>query len=72
LSEDRQTLQKAYRRAAIGLGVAAIMWIAAFLVGGLPDGSAANWLIPIAAAGLSMLFFSLYSKMKNAGEDHKE
>ncbi len=61
MTEDRTRLFKAYRRASIGLAAAAILWIAAFLVGGLND-SPANWLIPIAAAALSVFFFAFSRK----------
>ncbi len=64
MSEENEAVAKAYKRAAIGLAVAALLWTATFLIrGGLED-ERANWLIPIAAAGLSVFCFSRYSKSK--------
>ncbi|QQS45742.1 MAG: hypothetical protein IPM66_17670 [Acidobacteriota bacterium] len=61
MTEEKIKLTNAYRRAAIGLAAAAILWITAFLFGGLDD-SPANWLIPIAAAALSVFFFAFSRK----------
>ena len=64
MSEERAKLAKVYKRAAIGLAIASLLWIAAFLIAGTSGESKLSWLIPIAAAGLSVLCFSLYSKSK--------
>lgn len=57
MTEDRMKLGKAYRRASIGLAAVAILWIAAFLLSDQKQDGQVNWLIPIAAAALSIFFY---------------
>lgn len=64
MSEDQLKLARAYRRAGIGLAVAALLWIAAVLFGGVSEGPAI-WLIPIAAAALSIFFFASMRNSKH-------
>jgi len=64
MSEDQLTLARAYRRAGIGLAVAALLWIGAVLFGGVSEGQAI-WLIPIAAAALSVIFLANWRKSRN-------
>jgi hypothetical protein len=59
---------RAYRRAGLGLAVIALIWTVAFFLTGEQEGSKANWLIPIAAAALSVLCFSRYRKLKESQE----
>jgi hypothetical protein len=66
MSEERENLTRAYKRGAIGLAIAAILWVAALLFTGGPEEERINWLIPIAAAALSILCFSLYAKSKGS------
>jgi hypothetical protein len=66
MSEERERATRAYKRAGIGLAVVALLWTAALLFMRQPEDEKAHWLIPIAAAALSVLCFSLYSKSKNS------
>lgn len=66
MSEERERVGRAYKRAGIGLAAAALLWTAALLFMGQPEDEKTNWLIPIGAAALSVLCFSLYSKSKNS------
>ncbi len=63
MSEEREGLIRAYRRAGIGLAVGALVWTVVLLFGG-GESERASWLIPVCAAALSVLCFSLYSKSK--------
>ncbi|MBP6820010.1 MAG: hypothetical protein KA368_00470 [Acidobacteria bacterium] len=57
MSEELKDLTSAYRRAGFGLGLAAIGWTLGLLFAkGQMESS--YWLIPIAAAALSVLCFS--------------
>jgi hypothetical protein len=58
-------LAKAYRRASLGLGAAALLWVLAFFLMPRSETERPNWVIPIAAAALSVLCWSLYLKAKN-------
>jgi len=58
MSEEQQTITKAYRRAGFGLAIAAIVWTLALLFAKGQEPVKANWLIPIAAAAISVLCFS--------------
>jgi hypothetical protein len=66
MSEERENLTRAYKRGAIGLAIAAIVWVAALLITGGPEEGKINWVIPIAAAALSVLCFSLYARSKGS------
>ena len=63
--EEKDRLARAYRRASIGLGATALLWTAAYLLLTRAEQEAPNWLIPIGAAALSMLCWSLYQKTKD-------
>jgi hypothetical protein len=66
MSEEKERLAKAYRRASLGLGAAALLWTAAFLLVGRDESAPlGNWLIPMGAAALSVLCWSLYTKTKD-------
>lgn len=58
MNEEQETLTKTYRRAGIGLAIAAIGWTLALLLAKGQENIKANWLIPIAAAAISVLCFS--------------
>jgi hypothetical protein len=62
MSEERDNLAKVYKRAAIGLAIAAIAWAAVLLSAGISEADKTHWLIPIAAAALSVICFSFYAK----------
>ncbi len=64
MSEEHERLAKAYRRASLGLGVAALLWTGAFLLVARGETERPNWMIPIAAAALSVLCWSLYQKTR--------
>lgn len=56
MNEDIKELKNAYRRAGYGLGIAAVGWTLALLFGkGQTESS--QWLIPIAAAAISVMCF---------------
>ena len=65
MTEEKEKLGKAYKRAGYGLGAAALLWTLAITVGGRLEESNARWLIPIGAAAMSVYCFWLYSKSKN-------
>lgn len=67
MDEEKERVAKAYRRASLGLGIAALLWTAAFLFAAREEGplGLGNWLIPIGAAALSVLCWSLYLKAKD-------
>jgi hypothetical protein len=65
MDEEKDRLARAYRRASIGLGATAVLWTAAFLLLNRAEPETPNWLIPIGAAALSMLCWSLYQKAKS-------
>ncbi|HEY8460431.1 MAG TPA: hypothetical protein VIM99_08630 [Blastocatellia bacterium] len=60
-TEDHEKLTRAYKRAGVGLAIGALIWTAALLFTGAPEGGGATWLIPVAAAALSVLCFSRYN-----------
>ena len=62
--EEEAQLAKAYRRASIGLGAAALLWTLAFLLTARTETETPHWAIPIGAAALSVLCWSLYQKTK--------
>jgi hypothetical protein len=64
-TEDQGRLAKAYKRAGVGLALGALIWTAALLFTGSPDEGKATWLIPIAAAALSVLCFSRYNQYRD-------
>jgi hypothetical protein len=66
MTEENDQLSKAYRRAGWGLGAAALVWIAAIVIGGRLEDSNSRWLIPIGAAALSVYCFSLSSKSRGS------
>ncbi|HEX9003995.1 MAG TPA: hypothetical protein VGB07_29055 [Blastocatellia bacterium] len=69
IQEDPQaSVTRAYRRAGLGLAIVAVIWTIAFFVTAEQDGAKVNWLIPIAAAALSVLCFSRYRKLKESQE----
>ena len=47
MSDDQTRLTQAYKRASLGLALAALLWTAAFLFGGLPNEEKTHWLIKI-------------------------
>jgi hypothetical protein len=55
-------MARVYKRAAIGLAIAAISWTGALLFGGVSEADQIHWLIPIAAAVLSVVCFSFSAK----------
>ncbi len=64
MDEERDRLTKAYRRASLGLGAAALLWTGAFLLTARAETERPHWMIPIAAAALSVLCWSLYQKTR--------
>ena len=65
MTDEELRLTNAYRRAWIGLAVAALLWVGGILFVARPDGGTIDWLIPIAAAALSLFCFSRYSELKS-------
>ena len=65
--EQQHELTRAYRRAGFGLGIAAIGWILGLLFAkGQMESS--YWLIPIAAAAISVMCFSRSRQSKEKAE----
>jgi hypothetical protein len=61
MSEESERVTRAYKRAGLGLAAAALLWTVVLLFG-IREESKTDWVIPICAAALSMLCFSLYRK----------
>lgn len=57
-------MRAAYKRAGIGLALAAVAWLIAYLVAVRSGWEERSLLIPIGAAGLSVLCFLLYFRSK--------
>jgi hypothetical protein len=66
MNEQQERLARAYRRAGLGAGFGALVWTAALLFARRPEDALAHWLVPICAAALSVLCFSLYRKTKES------
>ncbi|MCG3143972.1 MAG: hypothetical protein HONDAALG_01354 [Gammaproteobacteria bacterium] len=66
MSEDRERITRAYKRAGLGLAAAALLWMAALLFTGEAEYGKATWLVPICAAALSVFCFSRYRKSKDS------
>jgi hypothetical protein len=63
VSYPQSDLKKAYRRASLGLALAAIIWTAAFFVARSKGWEETTALIPIGAAALSALCYLRYRRM---------
>ncbi len=57
MTEERKELTSAYRRAGFGLAIAAIGWTLALLFA-KGERETWHWLVPIAAAAISVMCFS--------------
>ncbi len=64
MNEDRERLVGAYKRAGLGLAIGALLWTVALLFRGTQEYGKATWIVPICAAALSVLCFSLYRRTK--------
>ena len=64
MSSEQARLRAAYKRAGIGLAIAAIVWLIAYFVARASGWEEQSLLIPIGAAGLSVLCFSRYLRSK--------
>ncbi len=64
MSNERATLRAAYKRAGIGLALAAVAWLIAYFVARQSGWEERSLFIPLGAAGLSALCFSLYFRSK--------
>jgi len=64
MSDDQVRLRAAYKRAGIGLAIAALVWLIAYAVARRSGWEERSLVIPIAAAALSALCFSLYWRAK--------
>ncbi|MEP7341123.1 MAG: hypothetical protein ABI977_25560 [Acidobacteriota bacterium] len=63
---QQEKISQTYRRAGIGLALAAIGWTLALLFANDQDERPTRWVIPIAAAAISVLCFSRYRKSKES------
>jgi hypothetical protein len=63
-TEDQERLTKAYKRAGVGLALAALIFTLALLFRWRPEDGKAGWLIPICMAALSVLCFSRYRNLR--------
>lgn len=67
MTEEKDEIRAAYRRAGYGLGIAAIGWTLAMLFA-KGQKEMTHWLIPIAAAAISVLCFSRSQSSKSSLE----
>lgn len=65
MTDDRERLTKAYKRAGVGLAIATLIWMVALLFRWRPEDGKAAWLIPICVAALSVLCFSRYNQYRD-------
>ena len=65
MSNEPVNLKAAYKRAGIGLAAAAVLGLIGYIVALRSGWEERSILIPIGAAGLSVLFFSLYARSKH-------
>jgi hypothetical protein len=68
MTEDQEDLNRGFRRAATGLGVIAIGWVLAILLGERPDDSPLVWAIPVGAVLLGILFYSQSRRIGSSQE----
>jgi len=62
----QERVTRAYRRAGIGLALAAVGWTLALLFANEQEERPTRWVIPIGAAAISMLCFSRYRSSKES------
>ena len=68
MNEEQPRTVKAYKRAALGLAAAAVLWTISFLLVQRNEGEQSglqNWLVPIGAAALGGYFYLLSRNAKN-------
>ena len=65
MSDDQTNLRAAYKRAGIGMAVAAVLGVIGYIMALRFDWGERSIVIPIGAAGLSVFFFSLYARSKH-------
>ena len=67
MNDESPRIARAYKRAAIGLAAAAVLWTLAYVFVQRNEGEQIgiqNWLIPVGAAILSAWFFALSAKAR--------
>jgi sterol desaturase/sphingolipid hydroxylase (fatty acid hydroxylase superfamily) len=69
MAEDETRLNKAYKRAAIGLAAAAVLWFLAWLYAVRAGWEERSLVIPIACTVLSAIFFWLHAKSKQSPDN---
>ena len=69
MSDDESGLTQTYKRAGIGLALAAVFWFLAYLYARRAGWEERNLFIPIAAGALSALCFTLYFKAKSSSDE---
>jgi ACR3 family arsenite efflux pump ArsB len=62
VNEEHGNSAGAFKRAAIGLAIVALCWTAVLLFASKSEDEMIDWLIPIAAAVLSVICFSIHTK----------
>lgn len=65
MSDEQSRLRAAYKRAGIGMAVAAVLGLIGYIWALRSGWEERSLLIPIGAAGLSVFFFSLYARSKH-------
>lgn len=68
MNEEQQDLNRGFRRAATGLGVIAVGWILAIMLGERVDDSPLVWAIPVGAVLLGILFYSQSRRVGSSQE----
>ena len=59
---EEQANPGVFKRAAIGLAIVALSWTMVLLFASKSEDEMIDWLIPIAAAALSVICFSIHTK----------
>jgi ACR3 family arsenite efflux pump ArsB len=82
VNEEQGNQAGVFKRAAIGLAIVALTWTVVLLFASKSEDEMIDWLIPIAAAALSVICFSIHTKsgaksetqerLRNKREDTRE
>ena len=71
MNEEQENPAGVFKRAAIGLAIVALSWTVVLLLASKSEDEMIDWLIPIAAAALSVICFSIHTKSAAKSGDHE-